>query len=89
MPYDDTFSNLTELLGESLGGLKVIGDEINTEIRYQNELLEELDRDADETAANMSIARRKLNEVVKSKSSKCLICIIIALMIAIIILLFQ
>ncbi|CAD7948479.1 unnamed protein product [Amoebophrya sp. A25] len=74
-------------LAATLGSLKQIGQDINIEINYHNTLLEELGEAVDGTHTRMHSTQRRLRDIRRSKSSKCILCYIFTLIILIIIVL--
>ena len=75
-------------LSYTLGSLKQIGQDIQIEVSYQNELLDELDSDIERHQTRMDRMNRRLKEIMKSQSSKCLTLYIVILVIAIVVMLF-
>lgn len=75
-------------LSYSLGSLKQIGQDIHIEVNYHNELLEELGSDIERHQTRMDRLNRRLKEIMRSQSSKCLLLYIGLLVVGIIVMLF-
>ncbi|CAD7965459.1 unnamed protein product [Amoebophrya sp. A120] len=74
-------------MSSSLSNLKQIGQDIEIEINYHNDLLEELNENIGNTSSRLSSVGKRLQEVTKSQSSRCLLCYIGFLCVMLVILL--
>lgn len=74
-----------DALCNTLVSLNAIGKDINQEIVFQEGLLSDLEQSTDQTQTRMEYARTKVQEIGRSTSSKCLVCLNIVLFLLVVI----
>jgi hypothetical protein len=74
-------------IGRSAERLKMAAHEMGTEIKYHNELLEDLDRDIDKETENLNRVMKHVGRLLKT-SDQSHICVILGLMALLVVLLF-
>ncbi len=72
-----------DALSESLSSLRAIGVDINAEIKLHNNLLNGLEDEMQEQTSSFGEAQTQLQQITKSRTSKCLLFLIFGLAVAI------
>eukprot|EP00118_Oscarella_pearsei_P024676 m.306573 g.306573 ORF g.306573 m.306573 type:complete len:251 (+) comp41361_c0_seq1:337-1089(+) len=75
-----------EMVGQSVGVLKQMGEQIGNELDDQAVMLDELDEDLENTQSKLSGVRRTVDRVMKMADDKKQCCILLTLIIAVVIL---
>ncbi len=74
-----------ELLDQAVGRLGKYGEEINSEVKYQNKLIDNLGNEVDQASDKMSAVQAQLSKLLKTKDS-CQIWTVVILAVILIIL---
>ncbi|XP_065828933.1 syntaxin-6-like [Oscarella lobularis] len=74
-----------ELVGQSVGVLKQMGEQIGNELDDQAVMLDDLDQDLDNTQSKLTGVRKTVDRVIKMADDKKQCCIIITLIVVVLI----
>ena len=74
-------------LGQGVDRLNELSQGINQELKTQNQMLSDLDRDIDEAAEKMNFVMGKMARLLKTKDT-CQICVILVLTFILLLLVF-